>query len=45
MTMTRETRWSDHFRLDGVRIQPLTGIGRVTVRLLHFNDPERLTER
>jgi len=41
----RKHRWSDHFRLDGVRIQPLTAIGRVTVRLLHFNGPERLTER
>jgi len=29
----------------GAEIQPLTPEGRVTVRLLHLNDPARLSER
>ena len=37
--------WSDHFSLDGVTIQPLTAIGRVTERILRFNALERLMER
>jgi hypothetical protein len=37
--------WLDHFRLDGARIEPLTPIGRVTVRLLQLNHPDRLEER
>jgi hypothetical protein len=41
----RIDRWSDHFRLDGLSIQPLTEIGEVTVRILRFNDNERLLER
>src|SRR5436190_12209796 len=41
----RKHSWPDHFRLAGRRIEPLSPIGRTTARLLHFNDPERLTER
>jgi HNH endonuclease len=41
----REDRWSDHFRLDGITITPLTPIGNSTSRILGFNNPERLLER
>lgn len=41
----REDEWNAHFRLDGVRIQPLTSTGRVTVSLLRLNSDERLKER
>ena len=41
----RRERWSEHFRLSGAHILPLTPTGRVTVRLLHFNSPNRLEER
>lgn len=37
--------WSEHFKLDGAKIIPLTSIGRVTVRLLKFNETERTIER
>lgn len=37
--------WSDHFRLDGFRIVPLTAHGRVTVALLQMNEPRRIQER
>lgn len=41
----RRDVWSEHFRLDGALIAPLTPVGRVTVRLLRFNDVERVEER
>ena len=41
----RSDRWSDHFFLDGMAIQPLTSIGRVTERIFRFNTQERLLER
>jgi hypothetical protein len=41
----RKHTWSEHFRLEGSYIQPLTAIGRATARLLHFNDPEQFAER
>jgi len=41
----RRDRWSDHFRLDKGRIEPLTAVGRVTVRLLQFNRRDRVEER
>jgi 5-methylcytosine-specific restriction endonuclease McrA len=41
----RQQQWSDHFRLKGSFVQPLTATGRVTVFLLRFNTPERLEER
>ena len=40
----RRDNWSDHFQLVGGRIEPLTSTGRVTTRLLHFNDPIRIQE-
>jgi HNH endonuclease len=41
----RRDRWPDHFRLMGASIEPLTAIGRVTVRLLQLNHPDRVRER
>jgi len=41
----RHDRWVDHFQLDKGEIVPLTPVGRVTVRLLQFNRPERVEER
>jgi hypothetical protein len=41
----RRQRWSDHFRLEGAKIQPLTATGRVTVTLLQVNQTTRLAER
>jgi len=37
--------WDEHFRLNGVRIEPLTPQGRVTEAVLQLNHPERLTQR
>lgn len=41
----RPDRWEEHFRLSGAVIQPLTGTGEVTARLLRFNVAERVIER
>jgi hypothetical protein len=41
----RTQRWSDHFRLDGGKIVPLTPIGRVTEKLLRLNLPSRVEVR
>jgi len=41
----RRDAWSAHFQLSGGRIEALTAIGRVTVRLLQFNAVERVQER
>lgn len=41
----RVDRWSEHFRISGINIEPLTEIGEVTVRILEFNSIERLLER
>jgi len=41
----RTQRWTDHFRLDGARIVPLTPEGRVTVAILRLNHPDRILER
>src|SRR5207247_5166116 len=41
----RKDRWSSHFQLVGGRVEPLTAIGRATVRLLQLNDPDRVEER
>ena len=41
----RADRWSEHFRLDGVRIVPRTAIGEATARILGFNALGRLRER
>ena len=37
--------WAEHFRWEGVRIEPVSDIGMVTARILKFNDPDRLMER
>ena len=37
--------WDQHFQIVDAEIIPLTAEGRVTVRVLRFNDPDRLTER
>ncbi|MEL6400408.1 MAG: HNH endonuclease [Cyanobacteria bacterium J06626_4] len=37
--------WAEHFRLKAGEVSPLTAIGRVTVRLLQLNRPERVAER
>lgn len=41
----RVQAWTDHFRLDGPLIQPLTPEGRVTVKILRLNDAVRIEER
>lgn len=41
----RRDVWAGHFRLVGARIEPLTPTGRVTVRLLQLNHPDRIQER
>ena len=37
--------WSDHFRLEGASILPLTPEGRVTAKIFQFNLQERVIER
>ncbi len=37
--------WSDHFTLKDGRVEPLTPQGRVTVKILQFNDEDRIIER
>jgi hypothetical protein len=41
----RRDRWTEHFRLEAGRIEPLTATGRATVRLLQLNHPHRVEER
>jgi 5-methylcytosine-specific restriction endonuclease McrA len=41
----RQDLWQQHFLLTNAEIVPLTPKGRVTVRLLQFNRPERIEER
>lgn len=41
----RRQAWAVHFRLENARIEPLTPEGRVTVKMLHFNDADRVEER
>jgi hypothetical protein len=41
----RVDRWSEHFRLQGVVIMPLTAESEVTVAILGLNRPERVLER
>ena len=41
----RTDRWSDHFRLEGAIIVPLTEIGKVTSQILDFNNINRVLER
>ena len=37
--------WSEHFRLEEYRIEPLTPIGEVTEFIFRFNDDDRIEER
>jgi hypothetical protein len=41
----RVDRWSDHFELNGVVIEPRTPIGETTVGILGFNEADRILER
>ncbi|MGO8699198.1 MAG: HNH endonuclease [Limisphaerales bacterium] len=41
----RSDSWSDHFRLDGGVIEPISPVGEGTARIFKFNDPERVMER
>ncbi len=41
----RQDKWSDHFRLEGSFLRPLTEIGTVTASILRFNAGERILER
>ncbi len=41
----RTDKWSDHFFLRDARIEPLTNLGEVTVRILKLNDQDRILER
>lgn len=41
----RTQQWTEHFRLDGAWIVPLTPEGRVTVAILQLNHPDRILER
>jgi hypothetical protein len=41
----RRQQWSEHFRLEGGSIVPLTPEGRVTSKILQFNLSERILER
>jgi hypothetical protein len=38
-------RWTEQFQFNAGEVLPLTAIGRVTVRLLQLNRPERVAER
>ncbi|HEX3556608.1 MAG TPA: HNH endonuclease signature motif containing protein [Thermoanaerobaculia bacterium] len=41
----RQDRWSEHFRLVGVTISPLTDTGWVTAQILGLNREDRIEER
>jgi hypothetical protein len=41
----RTMRWREHFRLNGVLIEPLTEIGEATIRILQLNHPDQILER
>jgi len=41
----RLQQWSDHFRFSDDRIIALTAEGRVTEKILQFNQPDRILER
>src|SRR5579859_7357093 len=41
----RLDRWNEHFRLENATIEGITPTGRVTVFLLQFNDPDRVSFR
>jgi len=41
----RVQNWEDHFELQEAIIRPRTAEARVTVKILHLNDEDRVTER
>ena len=41
----RRDRWEDHFQIEGAQVDPVTNIGKATVRLLRLNALERILER
>ena len=41
----RINRWREHFRLNGVVIEPLTEIGEATARILQMNHDDQILER
>ena len=41
----RADRWADHFELWGGEIVARSGAGRVTIKLLQLNRPDRIKER
>ncbi len=41
----RKDEWSDHFEIDNGEILPKTRIGRATVKILRFNEPDLLIFR
>jgi len=41
----RTDRWREHFRLNGVLIEPLTEIGEATIRILQMNHDDQILER
>jgi hypothetical protein len=41
----RTQKWDEHFEIHNFIIVGMTAIGRVTVRLLLMNDPERIEAR
>lgn len=41
----RRERWADHFQLSNAEFIPLSQTGRVTIKLLLLNDPDRIEER
>jgi hypothetical protein len=41
----RTDHWSEHFRLSGVIIEPMTKIGEATVRILQMNHADQILER
>jgi hypothetical protein len=41
----RRDAWNDHFQLDGAEIKAITPKGRVMIRLLRLNNPDRVDNR
>jgi hypothetical protein len=41
----RIDRWSEHFRLNGAIIEPISPIGEATARILQMNHDDRILER
>lgn len=41
----RINRWQEHFRLNGIIIEPLTEIGEATIRILQMNHEDQILER